>query len=202
MALEVVADRVDRLARPRFGNDDDGRPRVATGGARYLVGGRVTLDAEQFAFERGRRTGLDVAAMIAESMSYFAVARAIRAGGSDDMLHVLLRDRMRTVLASSALQAGALHSLVVERVRQEKIHPGEPRIDGTGGALAEELCRVVQRWSDDLDGKPENSFAVVLVEEVLEALAETELEPLRLEVKQVGAVAVRWLEDLDRRLSR
>jgi hypothetical protein len=43
------------------------------------------------------------------------------------------------------------------------------------------------------------TFAHILVEEVAEALAETDPERLRAELLQVAAVAVSWVEAIDRR---
>lgn len=52
------------------------------------------------------------------------------------------------------------------------------------------LSRGVLTWADVLD------------EEVAEAYAATEAEHLREELVQVAAVAVRWIEDLDRKAAR
>ena len=154
---------------------------------------------ESDAFDRGRRTGLDIAASIAESMSYFAVARAIRSGGSSDLFEQFLRQRSRTVVADSSAMANAFCSILVERRRQDYLFPGEKLIDGTAGQSARALAEAVRRAGDQLNNTQDNSFAHVLTEEVLEALVEKDLEPLRAEVVQVAAVAVKWIEDIDRR---
>jgi hypothetical protein len=154
------------------------------------------------AFDRGRRTGLDIAALVAESMGYFATARAIRSAGNSELLEALLRERARTVVASSTRMAGAFCALMVERRAQEHAWPGEELLDGTGDDNARELAAIVKRWVDGLNGTPNNTFAHVLVEEVMEALAEKDLDALRKEVVQVGAVAVKWIEDIDRRMRR
>lgn len=154
-------------------------------------------------FDRGRRTGLDIAANIAASMGYFAVARAIRAGGNDALLEALLRERSRTVVAESALMAGAFCSILVERRRQDQLFPGELLIDGTGATEPlRVLAAAIRRAGDELNHTEKNSFAHVLAEEVLEAFVETDLGSLRCEVVQVGAVAVKWIEDIDRRMRR
>jgi hypothetical protein len=110
-------------------------------------------------FERGRRTGLDIAANIAASMGYFAVARAIRAGGNDTLLEALLRERSRTVVAESALMAGAFCAILVERRRQDMLFPGEQLIDGTGATEPlRELASAIRRAGDELNHTEKNSF--------------------------------------------
>lgn len=150
-------------------------------------------------FELGLQIGRQQAANVAESMAQFAVARAILAGGDDEKLAAIFAQRDRTVVFAREATATAARLVGLERQRQEAIYPGERLVDGTGGELAAKLCAVVRQWCDAANGTHENSFALVLVEEVLEALAETEPEKLRGEVVQIGAVACKWLEDLQRR---
>jgi hypothetical protein len=88
-----------------------------------------------------------------------------------------------------------------ERVRQDAKF-GELRDyeDGTGGpgsAEAAELLRAVCK-AGDTDG---DTWAKILAEEVAEAFAETDPAALRKELVQVAAVAVAWIEGLDRRVA-
>ena len=68
----------------------------------------------------------------------------------------------------------------------------------------------IARWGSD-DGKPDEVFALILTEEVGEAARATprsglgswlvsDLEALHGEVVQVAAVAVAWLEEINRRM--
>lgn len=160
------------------------------------------METEDHAFDRGRRTGLDIGAMVAESMGYFAVARAIRAGGSTELMELFLRERQRTLVADSLEMTDAFCAIIVERRRQEQAWPGEQLSNGTGGDTARQLSDLVRKAVDALNNTLSNTFAHVLVEEVLEALAETNLDALRKEVVQIGAVAVKWIEHIDRRRRR
>lgn len=156
---------------------------------------------EQKAFERGVAHGREKSANVAEAMGYFATARAILAGGDEEAIETLLRARQLIVRAGSMGMRDALCAIVTERGRQKKLwtHDGDDLVDGTGGALAAELVAVVTRLVDSLNETPENTFAHVLVEEVLEVLDASEPANLRNELVQVAAVAVKWVEAIDRR---
>lgn len=78
----------------------------------------------------------------------------------------------------------------------EQNHP-----DGTGGAW---FGAMAERKRDDADTAAAKGFLTwrhILAEEVYEALAETDPAKLREELIQVAAVAVSWVEAIDRRLS-
>jgi hypothetical protein len=86
-----------------------------------------------------------------------------------------------------------------ERARQEKLYPGQETIaDGTGSQWnwLEHFSR--NESADELkSGKP--SSAVILLEEVAEALAAENNTDLETELVQVASVCVQWLERLQAR---
>lgn len=95
--------------------------------------------------------------------------------------------------------AAVLGDVGEERYRQylkwgEQNHP-----DGTGfddWAYHRDLAQLECRTASD-DG--DVTWAHILLEEVYEALAEDNAQALRAELVQVAAVAVQWIELLDRR---
>jgi hypothetical protein len=86
-----------------------------------------------------------------------------------------------------------------ERDRQDVKWGEQNHPNGTGGGLAEELARqhrgACQRAADE--GR--TTWRLILLEEVYEALAEGDPALLRKELIQVAAVAVQWIEAIDRR---
>ncbi len=85
-----------------------------------------------------------------------------------------------------------------ERERQvakwgEQNHP-----DGTGRDGDAEMARL-DRAKCKANGPDEDNFRDILQEEVSEAFAETHPKALRNELVQVAAVAVQWIEAIDRR---
>jgi hypothetical protein len=58
------------------------------------------------------------------------------------------------------------------------------------------LTRAACQHAGDIDG---DGWDLILLEEVFEALAEGDPEKLRAELIQVAAVAVNWIESIDRR---
>lgn len=97
--------------------------------------------------------------------------------------------------------AGPLANIATERSWQDAKF-GELRdyADGTGGpgsAEAADLLRAVCK-AGDTDG---DTWAKILAEEVAEAFDETDPAALRKELVQVAAVAVAWIEGLDRRVA-
>lgn len=72
--------------------------------------------------------------------------------------------------------------------------------DGTGGTVyvdKADAARFATQQAADSPGAP--SWALILLEEVYEALAETDPATLRTELIQVAAVCAAWFHDLDTR---
>lgn len=98
----------------------------------------------------------------------------------------------------------ALSHFSFERRRQDrKWGPLEKQIDvpnGTGVEYSQSVDRdSAQMYCDDAFAGGYGTWADVLREEVAEALAESDPKRLRIELIEVGAVACKWVEILDRR---
>lgn len=86
-----------------------------------------------------------------------------------------------------------------ERRRQDEKHgPIQAIPDGTGGKQAERDRDMAIALTDARAENGTVSWADVLYEEVMEAFAESDKAALRKELIQVGAVAVKWVEQIDR----
>lgn len=93
-----------------------------------------------------------------------------------------------------------LEDVAAERARQRARHGKQTLPDGTGSEPWDEADRDAARLRCDRAALAGSlSWRLVLEEEVAEALAETDPELLRAELVQVAAVAVQWIEALDRR---
>jgi hypothetical protein len=101
----------------------------------------------------------------------------------------------------------------IERSRQDDKWGEQNHPDGTGPGLrflyhtdsnldlrtGEELARIFKaKCGRNLPH--EDNWRDILLEEVFEAMAESDFFALRKELIQVAAVAVAWVEDIDRRL--
>lgn len=93
-----------------------------------------------------------------------------------------------------------------ERARQHLKWGQQDWPDGTGpdGWLFEDfqyarLETLMQRHNDDQVSKGLLTWTDILLEEVFEALCETEPEKLKAELTQIAAVAESWVESIDRR---
>ena len=92
-----------------------------------------------------------------------------------------------------------LDEVAAERKNQTTKWGQQDPWDGTGSPAYRELAALLQAQVDALPGKNETPWNLILLEEVYEALAETDTALLRQELIQVAAVAVQWIEALDRR---
>lgn len=101
--------------------------------------------------------------------------------------------------------AWVLDEVSYERCRQDA-KCGQPSLpDGTGPEVAlfgihfEEYSHLFRDLCDYAHDHGRKTWAHVLLEEVFEALAESDPTRIREELIQVAAVAVQWVEDIDRR---
>lgn len=76
----------------------------------------------------------------------------------------------------------------------EQNHP-----DGTGAPADVAQAQAMRDRCDQSHANGTGTWADILVEEVAEALAESDPAALRTELVQVAAVAVAWVEAIDRR---
>lgn len=90
-----------------------------------------------------------------------------------------------------------------ERDRQDCIHPGTTQIpDGTGGGGRQTRETIARNACERAQREGLLTHAHVFEEETTEVLAETDPVKLRAELVQVAAVAVKWIEEIDRREGR
>lgn len=95
--------------------------------------------------------------------------------------------------------AAVAREVIQERVRQEAKWGEQNHPDGTGGPLWEDHARSQRRMCDEAFSNGNGTWRHVLSEEFAEALAERDPAKLRAELIQVAAVAVAWVEAIDRR---
>lgn len=93
-----------------------------------------------------------------------------------------------------------LHSVYAERLAQDrKWGPGQSHPDGTGNPVFKMQADIARDAADTAARDGNITWRHILREEFFEALAESDIDRLREELVQVAAVAVSWIEDLDRR---
>lgn len=94
--------------------------------------------------------------------------------------------------------ARVLSDVAAERVAQDALWGVQEFPDGTGPAGVPAADRARQACRDAWNGG-ELTWRHILAEEFAEALAEDDLGALRGELVQTAAVAVKWIQSLDRR---
>lgn len=92
-----------------------------------------------------------------------------------------------------------MYEVSQERVRQEATFGPQNHPDGTGNP--EDLRNAIteKERCDAAHKAGTLTWYLILIEEVCEALAEVDFAKLRTELIQVAAVAVAWVEAIDRR---
>lgn len=89
--------------------------------------------------------------------------------------------------------------VVAERWRQLKQWGHQTLPDGTGAKGTEMRANLARSRCQKAAEDGTCTWEHVLSEEVFEAFAEAEYEPLRKELVEVATVALAWVEDLDNR---
>lgn len=97
--------------------------------------------------------------------------------------------------------AGVAREVIQERVRQEAKWGQQNHPDGTGVPSMQAAAERSRLVCDLNFRRGKGSWADILREEFHEALAEADPANLREELIQVAAVAVAWVEAIDRRAS-
>ncbi|MFF5778127.1 NUDIX hydrolase [Streptomyces virginiae] len=107
----------------------------------------------------------------------------------------------KNVLPNTPGLAPFVADVDAERSRQLAKFGDQRHTDGTGGEHYEALAGVHRRTCERAAQHPElgQRWALVLLEEVYEALAESDPARLRAELIQIAAVCAAWVSDLDRR---
>lgn len=104
--------------------------------------------------------------------------------------------------------SGVLAEVRDERARQDAKHGDQSHLpDGTGPHVqpefyphrAENMAALAKRRTDRAAQDGRSTYEQILTEEYLEAIAEASPAKLRTELVQVAAVAVQWVEAIDRR---
>lgn len=95
-----------------------------------------------------------------------------------------------------------LEEIAAERARQDAKWGEQNHPDGTGGEFWKTQARLDQEACDKAFAAGEGTWRKILAEETSEAFAEKDPIRLRKELVQVAAVAVSWVEAIDRRLAR
>lgn len=95
---------------------------------------------------------------------------------------------------------GVLREVLTERARQDAKWGEQNHPDGTGYAYLRDRSDIARRECDSEFAAGNGSWRLILREEYREALAAAPDSPeLREELIQVAAVAVAWVEAIDRR---
>ncbi len=93
-----------------------------------------------------------------------------------------------------------LREVAHERVRQDEKWGEQNHPDGTGGSGAQADAELWRNACQQASSEGRVTWGLILGEEVAEALAESDASKLRAELVQVAAVAVAWIEAIDRRM--
>lgn len=92
-----------------------------------------------------------------------------------------------------------LWEVAEERARQDVKWGEQNHPDGTGDPLWTALADVVRMVCDQTHQNSTGTWMTILLEELCEALAESDPAKLRAELIQLCAVGVAWVEAIDRR---
>jgi hypothetical protein len=92
-----------------------------------------------------------------------------------------------------------LTEVLAERITQDAKWGEQNHPDGTGYDGSDQHADFWRQRCQDAFADGEGTWGHVLLEEVFEAIAENDPANLRAELVQVAAVAVAWVEAIDRR---
>lgn len=95
--------------------------------------------------------------------------------------------------------AAALLEVADERQRQDARWGEQNHPDGTGRPVSRFIAGRRRAETEQAATEGSLTWRHILTEEVAEAFAETDLALLRAELIQVAAVAICWIEAIDRR---
>lgn len=128
------------------------------------------------------------------------------------------RDHQAQELATALAGTGDARGVILdkidaERTRQNTKWGEQNHPDGTGptsiplqsiegghlARYANEMARLATEATDEHAAKGRVTWADILLEEVFEALAESDVPALRTELIQIAAVATQWVEAIERR---
>lgn len=93
-----------------------------------------------------------------------------------------------------------LGEVAAERRNQDEKWGPQSYPDGTGGIVREAESDMAREVCDKQHQAGHGTWISILREEVYEVFAETDPAKIREELIQVAAVAVCWIEDIDRKM--
>jgi hypothetical protein len=102
-------------------------------------------------------------------------------------------------VAHAGRTAAVLDEVAAELRRAEAKFPDQHLPDGTGRPNDRRFADTARAATDAALRTGEATWRDVINEEVREAFAETDAVLLRAELVQVAAMAIRWINDIDRR---
>ena len=105
---------------------------------------------------------------------------------------------MLTSAPLSILDPEIFSAITAERARQDAKWGEQNHPDGTGSARLQVCAEQAKAQTDAAARDGRLTYLLILAEEVSEAAAETDPALLRAELIQVAAVAVAWIEKIDR----
>lgn len=103
------------------------------------------------------------------------------------------------LLARTAATHRVLHEVAAECGNQDSRWGEQNHPNGTGGTYFKRMSNWARERCDRVHSEGRGTWEHILTEEFYEALAESDPAKLRAELIQVAAVAVQWVEALDRR---
>jgi hypothetical protein len=90
--------------------------------------------------------------------------------------------------------------VAAEHDRACALHPDSVSLpDGTGAGMYRHQLEIARLAYDRAKREGRLTHGIILEEEFLEAMCETDQKKLREELKQVAAMAVKWIAHIDRR---
>lgn len=101
--------------------------------------------------------------------------------------------------AADLATTGVLIEIRDERRSQDEKWGEQNHVDDTGYSYLKEKAAIAKRECDTAFASGNGSWRLILREEFCEVLAETDPAKVREELIQVAAVAVNWIEAIDRR---
>ncbi|MEU8195273.1 hypothetical protein AB0C10_15980 [Microbispora amethystogenes] len=97
---------------------------------------------------------------------------------------------------AASLRLGITREITLERMRQHNKFGLQQHPDGTGGETFANMAKVLKDVVAEAAANGTLTWQLILMEEIYEALAETDPAKLGTELVQVAAVCVAWVEDL------
>jgi hypothetical protein len=101
-------------------------------------------------------------------------------------------------LSRPAPQLRAIDSILKERDRQDEKWGEQNPPNGTGSVMLRTRAHQARTACDDAFARGIGTWQYILEEEFAEAMAEEDVDKLREELVHVAAVAVAWIEALER----